>query len=116
MNQAEALEFCKHWLAAWTGNQPDVLIQYYAEDTYYQDPAKPDGIRGKENLLSYFHKLLAKYPDWIWSAAEVFPTELGFILKWNAKLTTTAFSGLDIIEIKDNKIIRNEVYFDPRHI
>lgn len=116
MKQSDALEFCKDWLAAWTGNKPDFLIQYYADDVYYQDPAKPDGIRGKENLLPYFQKLLAKYPDWIWSAVEVFPSETGFILKWEAKVMSKIFSGLDIVEIKNNKITKNEVYFDPRHL
>ena len=116
MKQSEALEFCKSWLAAWTGNQPNTLIQYYADDTYYQDPAKPEGIHGKENLLHYFHKLLPKYPDWVWSPVEIFPSELGFILKWEARIKSKVFTGLDIVEINDNKITRNEVYFDTRQI
>lgn len=116
MNQSDALAFCDHWLAAWTGNQPDILIQYYSDDTYYQDPSKQEGIHGKEKLFNYFKKLLAKYPDCAWSAVEIFPTEQGFILKWQAKNVATVFSGLDIVEIKDNKIIRNEVYFDPRQL
>ncbi len=30
-------EFCKEWLAAWTGNDPENLIGYYADKMYYQD-------------------------------------------------------------------------------
>lgn len=116
MLKGEALEFCERWLPAWTGNRPEVLAQFYSDDVFYCDPGKPKGIRGKEKLLSYFHKLLIKYPDWTWKAVEVFPFENGFILKWEAKLnkdkTSESFFGLDIVEIKDKKIIRNEVFFD----
>lgn len=116
MNQAKALEFCKQWLSAWTGNQPHLLIEYYAENAFYSDPGNPEGIRGKANLLPYFQKLLAKYPDWLWSAVEVFPFEQGFILKWNADIKGKNFTGMDIVELIENKIIRNEVYFDPRQL
>lgn len=117
MQKLEALEFSNHWLAAWTGNKPEVLIQFYSDHTFYRDPAKPNGISGKDKLFNYFTKLLAKYPDWIWKPIEIFPIESGFILKWEAKLNSTkstdAIFGIDIVEIQDKKIIRNEVFFDP---
>lgn len=110
--------FCDRWLSAWTGNQPEELIRFYSEDAYYQDPAKPEGLKGKETLLNYFRKLLAKYPDWIWETVEVFPHAQGFTLKWKAKLNPSAetFYGLDIVEVVNGKITRNEVYFDPRSL
>src|SRR3990167_3189663 len=117
MNKTNALKFCEHWLAAWTGNQPEKLIHFYADEIYYRDPAKQQGIQGKSALLHYFRKLLAKYPHWIWQATEVFPTTNGFILKWQASLsperTTDSFHGMDIVVVSEGKITRNEVYFDP---
>ena len=111
--------FCTQWLEAWTGNQPEKLLSFYADDAFYRDPAKPGGLRGHKELLSYFKKLLAKNPDWVWKAKEIFPTSGGFTLKWEAtiprgdKVLTEV--GLDIVEVKDGKITRNEVYFDTRH-
>lgn len=110
--------FCRAWLATWTGNQPEKLIGFYTDDVYYRDPARPHGITGKQDLFVYFQKLLAKYPDWLWSIVETFPVKNGFILKWQAQKNSAAekFFGLDIVELRDDKIMRNEVYFDPKFL
>ena len=41
---------------AWTGNNPELLIDFYASDTYYQDLANPQGINGREHLFHYLKK------------------------------------------------------------
>jgi len=48
--------FCKEWFKAWTGNNPELLIDFYASDTYYQDLANPQGINGREHLFHYLKK------------------------------------------------------------
>ncbi len=120
MNEAEALEFCRAWLPAWTGNQPEKLIEFYADDALYLDPAKPEGLKGRERILAYFRKLLASNPDWEWEAVEIFPTERGFVGKWKARipvgLKTVVEQGLDIVEIRNGKIVRNEVYFNVANL
>ncbi len=112
--------FCTTWLKAWTGNNPDHLLTFYTDDAFYSDPAKPQGITSREGLRHYFQKLLAKNPHWVWEAEEIFPTEKGFILKWQAtipnNLKTIIKNGMDIVELKDGKICRNEVYFDPQDL
>lgn len=105
------------WLATWTGNRPDALLRFYALDAYYQDPARPGGLRGHAEIAPYFGKLLAANPDWVWRAVEVLPTAGGCCLKWEARVPRGAASvgltGLDIVEIRAGRIARNEVYFDP---
>jgi hypothetical protein len=107
--------FCSEWLSAWTGNRPDKLLAFYSEDAFYRDPAKPEGLRGTE-LALYFKKLLARNPDWKWEAVEILPTAKGFCLKWTATIPVGSQviheTGLDIVELEGQKIIRNEVYFD----
>ena len=116
MNTTEIFAFCEKWLQAWTGNKPDKLLAFYHQDAFYIDPSKKNGIRGNAEIGIYFKKLLSANPDWKWEALEIFPTTLGFTLKWKATIPVkdqilTEY-GLDIVEIKDEKIIRNEVYFD----
>jgi steroid delta-isomerase-like uncharacterized protein len=110
-------QFCQEWLAAWTGNQPELLLSFYSEDAFYSDPGRPEGLRGRKSLLPYFQKLLSKNPEWVWKALEVIPTEKGFTLKWEATIPlkdkVVKQRGVDIVEFKDGKISRNEVYFDP---
>jgi hypothetical protein len=112
----ELNDFINNWLASWTGNNPNKLLPFYSENAFYLDPANPLGIKGKDNLSVYFSKLLSKNPDWIWKAEEIIPTEKGCTLKWKAQIfigkESIILFGLDIIEIKNWEITRNEVYFD----
>ncbi len=85
MKEQEALRLCDRWLPLWTGNRPDALIEVYAENVFYRDPAKPDGIHERSALLAYFRKLLAAFPDWLWRADAVFPVEGGFTLRRKAE-------------------------------
>ena len=115
MTNDEAKAFCQDWLAAWTGNHPIRLHQFYTSDAYYRDPANPDGLRG-DDILPYFRKLLAKNPAWMWKTVEVFPTQNGFCLKWIATVPVgeqvVYETGVDIVELEAGKISHNEVYFD----
>ena len=116
MNEKQALEFSYRWLPAWTGNKPDLLIEFYTNDAFYLDPANKAGLKGRAQILSYFKKLLSMNPNWIWEVLEVFPTEKGFLGKWKATIPVGTdviiAQGVDIVEIKGGKIVRNEVYFD----
>lgn len=120
MELKKAEEFCEQWLAAWTGNRPDYLISFYSDEAFYSDPYIPQGLKGKEQLLEYFRKLISIYPDWKYEPVEIFPTQNGFTLKWKLSIPvnseTVVDYGLDIVEISNDKIIRNEVYFDTARI
>jgi len=116
MKEEDIISFCHKWLSAWTGNTPDKLITFYSSNSYYQDPANPNGLKGYNQILSYFKKLLSVNPNWKWEVEEIFPTRMGFVLKWKAIIPIGSEeiieSGIDILEIEKGKIIRNEVYFD----
>jgi hypothetical protein len=110
-----AADFCRRWLSAWTGGaeRVDELLSYYSIDAKYVDPARPNGLSGYAELRPYFERLLGRYPQWTWTAIEIWPTEIGFTLKWRACLDARSCHGLDLVEIADGRIKRNEVYFDP---
>ena len=116
MRKDELLKFLSGWLAAWTGNRPETLLNFYDDDALYIDPANRDGLRDHKEMRMYLERLLAANPEWIWKPVEVFPIENGAILKWKCEIPvgeeTIHETGLDIVEIKGNKITRNEVYFD----
>jgi hypothetical protein len=116
MTRKDALRLCRKWLPLWTGNRPEALAQVYAKDAFYRDPARPQGIKGREGLLAYFRRLLAAFPDWVWEAEEVFPVRGGFVLRWQATIpvrgTVVVEHGLDLVLVARGKVVRNEVFFD----
>ena len=114
MNQKN---FINEWLSAWTGNRPESLLKFYHEDIVYSDPHHKNGLKGKENLASYLKKLLAKNPDWKWSLVELLPVDKNlFCIKWRAEIGRLVEFGMDIVGLKDDLIIRNEVYFDTTQL
>lgn len=116
MKKDELTAFCTEWLAAWTGNDPDTLISYYDDNALYSDPAHRNGLKGKEEIRKYFVKLLDVYRDWRWKPIEVIPISSGAIVKWECEIPIQQEIikeiGLDIVEIENKKITRNEVFFD----
>lgn len=116
MNKDELFEFCKEWLSAWTGNNPEELLKYYHEDALYIDPANREGLKGHKAIGRYFERLLDVYHDWKWKPIEVFPVDKGAIVKWECAIPVGQEVinevGLDIVEIEGEQITRNEVYFD----
>jgi ketosteroid isomerase-like protein len=116
MSRDEARRFAADWLPAWTGNRPELLASFYADDAVLADPAIPDGIRGREAILGYFKKLLARYPDWVWTQRDSIPMQDGFLNLWHADIPVggevISVDGVCTVELKDGKIVRNETYFD----
>ncbi len=82
----DARAFAQKWLPAWSGNNPELLADFYSDDTFYLDPAVPGGIKGRPALLAYFRKLLGYNPNWVWTQLEAIPLEGGFLNKWLAKI------------------------------
>ncbi len=117
MDKKEAQLFASKWLPDWTGNNPEKLTNYYADEAFYLDPGIPEGVKGKNELLAYFRKLLAQNPNWIWEQLEAIPMEEGFVNKWQAKIPVgekiITCIGVCFLQFnKEGKIKRNEVYFD----
>ncbi len=117
MSTEEAQAFAAEWLPAWTGNQPEALAAYYADDCFYMDAGIPQGARGKGELLNYLRKLLAQNPHWVWTQLEAIPMEDGFLNKWLAKIPVgdkvIECVGVCLVQFNpQGKIRRNEVYFD----
>jgi hypothetical protein len=117
LSKDEAVEFAERWLPAWTGNDPERLASFYAEDCFYSDPAVPDGIEGREALTSYFRVLLDRFPDWVWTNTEAIPLEGGFLNVWHATIPMEGelmveCDGVCTVQLRDGLIARNQVYFD----
>lgn len=116
MSETSAREFAGKWLPAWTGNDPDRLAAFYTDDAFYADPGVPDGIRGKAALLEYFRRLLARYPDWVWTQERALPLQDGFLNFWKAEIPaaneTIVLHGVCTVQVRAGLIYRNEVYFD----
>lgn len=116
MDPAAATEFALLWLPAWTGNEPQLLLSFYAIDAFYSDPAVPEGLTGHAELAPYFDKLLGRFPAWTWRQTRSLPLPGGFLNYWDATIPVRqgeiALSGVCTVQIEGGLIVRNEVFFD----
>lgn len=115
-DSAAAANFAGEWLPAWTGNDPQRLLSFYAADGFYRDPAVPQGLRGHGELAPYFEKLLARFPDWSWRQISSDPLPDGFLNHWEANIPVRhrliVCRGACTVIVNDDLIVRNEVFFD----
>ncbi|MGB0972973.1 MAG: nuclear transport factor 2 family protein [Mycobacterium sp.] len=116
MSETEAKLFTDRWLPAWTGNDPEGLVAFYAQGATYSDPAVPAGVHGHSEILAYFRRLLARYPEWVWTNTGVRPMSGGFLNYWHAVIPVNdgviECDGVCTVLVDDGLIVRNEVFFD----
>jgi SnoaL-like domain len=116
VSDTEAKQFTDRWLPAWTGNDPERLAAFYAAEAIYSDPAVPSGLRGRAEILAYFRRLLARYPDWVWTNTAVRSLEGGFLNYWHAVIPNgdrvVECDGVCTVILDDGLIRCNEVFFD----
>jgi hypothetical protein len=118
MTTEEAREFTSRWLPCWSGNKPANLLDFYADDAFFLDPGRPAGIKGKEQLTTYFTKVLGHNPTWVWTQLEPIPLEGGFMNRLQARIpvgdrVVVECTALCFLQFDDQgKIRRNEIYFD----
>jgi hypothetical protein len=116
MSADEARAFAERWLPAWTGNEPERLAAFYADDAFYSDPAIPSGIQGRDELVAYFRKLLAQNPKWVWSHRGSIPIVDGFLNFWHASIPVgdrmAEADGVCTVQLRSGLIYSNQVFFD----
>ena len=71
---------------------------------------------GRAEILAYFRRLLARYPDWVWTNTQARPLDGGFLNHWHAVIPdgdrVVECDGVCTVTIEDGLIRRNEVFFD----
>ncbi len=116
LDATAARAFAERWLPAWSGNRPELLVSFYTDDVFYADPAVRGGVRGRDALLAYFRKLLARNPEWVWTHRGSVPLADGFLNQWHASIPvgirTIAVDGVCTVQLRDGRIYANEVFFD----
>lgn len=116
LDAAQARGFSERWLPAWSGNRPELLASFYSDDAFYCDPAIPQGVRGRDAVLAYFRKLLARNPRWVWTQRGSLPLANGFLNLWHASIPvgdrSVEVDGACTVELREGQICSNQVFFD----
>jgi ketosteroid isomerase-like protein len=119
VNDFNLSSFINNWLDAWTVQDIDKLLSFYAADMEYLDPNNRGELKGCDAFRAYVGKLFSAWPKMTWAAKDIFRHSDGggCTVTWRAEITKPdgkilILDGMDLVFISDGKITRNEVYFD----
>jgi ketosteroid isomerase-like protein len=110
-------DLATNFLDAWTSQDVDRVLAVYTEDVVYRDPNTRGDVVGADAMRRYLTKLFAAW-QMTWSLREVHVSSDGRgAVLWRASLRrhdgpTVEVEGMDLVELREGRVARNEVYFD----
>jgi ketosteroid isomerase-like protein len=119
MNREKMLRLADEFLSAWNTQEVERVLACYTADVEYRDPNTRGAVRGRDALRHYLAKLFARWQmQWFLREAHLFQDGRGCAVLWHATFRrrggdrTVATDGMDHVEVRDDRIARNEVWFD----
>ncbi len=119
MDHAEMLRLADTFLDAWNSQDVERVVACYTDDVEYRDPNTRGAVKGPDALRRYLTKLFAGWQmHWAMREGHVFADGAGCAFLWRASFRradgdkTIEIDGMDLALVRDNRLSRNEVYFD----
>jgi steroid delta-isomerase-like uncharacterized protein len=119
MPEKRIKELAEKFITAWNTQEVDKVASCYSQDLVYIDPNIRGEITDQPALRRYLAKLFASWKmHWTIKDVQVFRDMDGAAARWHATWQsagggkTVEADGMDFIAFKEDKIQRNEVYFD----
>jgi hypothetical protein len=105
--------------AALEGLNTDKILEIYAEQFVFEDTPANLLITDRKKLGEYFQQLFSM-PEVSFSDIEIHEAESFAVIEWTwggvnqATGETFHVRGASILELEDNKVRRESIYYDPR--
>jgi ketosteroid isomerase-like protein len=119
MDRQKMLALAETFLAAWNTQDVDRVLSCYTDDLEYRDPNTRGAVRGRDALRRYLSKLFGRWQmHWSLREAHLFADGNGCAVLWRAMFqrpgsdVPVEIDGIDYVEVRDDRIARNEVCFD----
>lgn len=119
MEKAKAHELAERILSTWNAQDVEKVVGCYTDDLVYVDPNTRGAVQGADAMRRYLRKLFSAW-QMHWTLREAYPLENleGAAVLWHASFRkpgreeTVEADGMDLVILRDDRIARNEVYFD----
>jgi hypothetical protein len=119
MDRQTMLALAEKFLGAWNTQDVDRVLACYTPDLEYRDPNTRGAVLGADSMHHYLSKLFGRWQmHWSLREAYLFDDGCGCNVLWHATFrlpasdATIEIDGMDFVEVRDNRISRNEVCFD----
>ncbi len=119
MDRDKMLSLAEQFLAAWNTQDVERVVACYTEDLEYRDPNTRGAVRGADAMRRYLTKLFAGWTmHWALREAHLLESGEGCAVLWHATFrrpagqATIGIDGMDFVQLRGDRIARNEVCFD----
>jgi ketosteroid isomerase-like protein len=119
MDREKMMELAERFLHAWNTQEVERVLACYTDGAEYRDPNTRGVVRGEDGLRRYLTKLFSGWTmHWSLREAHLFDGGKGCAVLWHATFRrhdgqrTIGLDGMDFVEVEDDLIARNEVWFD----
>jgi ketosteroid isomerase-like protein len=119
LNEEKLQQLATSFLGAWNSQDVAAVLGCYTEDVIYLDPNTRGEVRGAEVLRRYLTKLFADWKmTWHLRQAYALAADEGTAVLWRASFQRAGgersieVNGMDLVLLRGERILRNEVYFD----
>jgi len=130
-----AADFVERWLAAWSSQQPERVLELITDDIVFHDSFWPQTMRGHAEVREYAEYLFRAFPDLVFESVGsplVASDGPRAALLWHSSATNTGpldppgmpatgkryegVVGAEFHEYRDGKVARLRVVFDMADI
>jgi ketosteroid isomerase-like protein len=119
MDRETMLTLAEKFLGAWNTQEVERVLACYTTDLEYRDPNTRGAVRGADAMRRYLSKLFGRWQmHWALREAHLFDDGQGCAVLWHATFrraatdTPVEIDGIDFVEVRGDRISRNEVCFD----
>ncbi|MHB8894295.1 MAG: nuclear transport factor 2 family protein [Candidatus Geothermincolia bacterium] len=119
MDEAKMIELAEGVLGAWNTQDVDEVAGCYTDDVVYLDPNTRGYVNGSDAFKKYLGKLFEGWRmTWAYKEGFIHEGGAGCTVLWHATIRkhdgekVVEFDGMDLVLVRDDRIARNEVYFD----
>jgi nuclear transport factor 2 (NTF2) superfamily protein len=119
MDRQKMLALAEEFLGAWNTQEVERVVACYTPDLEYRDPNTRGTVHGAAAMRRYLTKLFGRWQmQWSLREAYLFDDGRGCAVLWHATFRRAVgdapieIDGIDFVEVRNNRIARNEVCFD----
>jgi len=119
MDRPKMVALAEQFLGAWNTQEVERVLACYTSDIEYRDPNTRGAVRGTDAMRRYLTKLMGGWQmHWSLREAHLFDDGRGCTVLWHATFRRqptdepVEIDGIDYVEVRDDRISRNEVCFD----
>ena len=111
-------KICERWLEAWSGTDPQAVVDMLSEDAVYRDPVRSTGLYGKAAIADYLELLFVRNPDWKFTLVDCWKIEENaIVMKRRVRNTVDnrvfEDNGVEFLEFNaEGQITSCEMYYD----